>query len=169
MSLKIEKKFMITLDKSLSSQPTQPMGKLLYLNNPNSDSTMNINPRPTSWNSLCPTFIDARRAKLLQDESSKPIIGSPPPAGPPKVMWNEPPDMPKGKTDKATMTIDDESDLASRVQGIHLQPPPQQPMIICETIPDVPANTFPVPSTSSESFLSVPEVDISKEKMRPPY
>ncbi|GFQ87625.1 uncharacterized protein TNCT_102181 [Trichonephila clavata] len=132
---------------------------------------MDIDPRPTSWNSLCPTYIDSRRTKLLQEEASGPVIGSPPPAGPPKVSWdgNYPAEVPNHKPSpnpsEEKPSAMDTTELSSRVQDIRLQPP--QPIIICETVEDVKTDLQEDGPTSSVS-LAVPSVDITNEKKRPP-
>ncbi|GFT95311.1 uncharacterized protein NPIL_386971 [Nephila pilipes] len=132
---------------------------------------MDIDPRPTSWNSLCPTYIDSRRTKLLQEEASGHVIGSPPPAGPPKVSWdgNFPAEVPNHKpsldSSEEKPSAMDTSELSSRVQDIRLQPP--QPIIICETVEDVKTDINEDGPTSSVS-LAVPPVDITNEKKRPP-
>ncbi|CAL1280970.1 unnamed protein product [Larinioides sclopetarius] len=147
------------------------MGRLQRANNSKSSSVMDIDPRPTSWNSLCPSFIDARRTKLLQEESSGPVIGSPPPAGPPKMSWdaNFPVEVPNLKSSlnpsEDQISSMDTSELSSRVQDIRLQPP--QPIIICETVEDVKTDLNEDEPASSVS-LAVPPVDISNEKKRPP-
>ncbi|KAF8785068.1 uncharacterized protein LOC129959063 [Argiope bruennichi] len=144
------------------------MGRHQRGNNSKSCSAMDIDPRP-SWNNLCPSYIEAHRNKLMEEESNGPVIGSPPPAGPPRVSWdgNYPDDVPKHKSQKSSKDQEaiDAADLSNRVQDIRLQPP--QPIIICETVEDVKTVLNESGSASSVS-LAVPPVDISNEKKRPP-
>ncbi|GIY58472.1 uncharacterized protein CDAR_206811 [Caerostris darwini] len=163
--------FRFTSEPEIRKPLIQHMGKLQHVNNTKSTSAMDIDPRPTSWNSLCPTYINSRRNKLLQEESEGPVIGSPPPAGPPKVSWdgNYPTDVPNLKpshnSSEEQASSMDTSELSCRIQNIHLQP--QQPIIICETVEDVKVDLNAEGPSSSVS-LAVPSVDIANEKKRPP-
>lgn len=136
---------------------------------------MDIDPRSSAWKSLCPSYHESKRNRIhLQDESSGHVIGSPPPAGPPKILWDDnfPVDVPNDRPrevvtanspgDKGTLEA---SELSLRVQEIRLQPP--QPMIICETVEDEKEDTSEMVSSDAVS-LSVPPVDVTNEKKRPP-
>lgn len=134
---------------------------------------MDIDPRSSSWNSLCPTFLESKRNRIhLQDDTSGPVIGSPPPAAPPKVLWDDnfQADVPKSRENRSTNVPGDKeseaSELSSRVQDISLQPP--QPMIICETVDDDKEDNGEMISGDDIS-LAVPPVDVANEKKRPPY
>lgn len=137
---------------------TQHMGKIQSDYNCKNSSTMDIDPQPTSWNTLRPTYIDSCRNKL--NDTREEAMQSPPPAGPPKILWNE--KFPSSES-KDTETPMDTCELTMRVQDITLQPP--QPIIICENVDDVKVNIF---ITQTEESLTVPPVDVANEKKRPP-
>ncbi|KFM60427.1 hypothetical protein X975_22307, partial [Stegodyphus mimosarum] len=150
------------------------MGKIQRLSRSTSSSAMDIDPPSASWNSLCPSFLDSRRNRMhLQDDTSGPVIGSPPPAGPPKILWDETfsVDVPNLKEQGNGNNLAGEkgqvmeAELSLRVQEIRLQPP--QPMIICETVEDEKVET-PVTAPTDTVSLAVPPVDVSNEKKRPP-
>ena len=151
------------------------MGRIETLTSSSSTSVMDIDPRSSTWNSLCPSFLDSKRNRIhLQDESSGHVIGSPPPAGPPKILWDDnfPVEVPNAKPHEADSTnvpgdkeTVEASELSLRVQDIRLQPP--QPMIICETVEDESEDTSEMVSSDAVS-LSVPPVDVTNEKKRPP-
>lgn len=151
------------------------MGRIQSLKSSSSTSAMDINPRSSTWKSLCPNFLDSKRNRIhLEDESSGHHIGSPPPAGPPKACWDDnfPAEMENAKP-RAAENADvpngretmETSELSLRVQDIRLQPP--QPMIICETVEDDKEDNSEMASGDAVS-LSVPPVDVSNEKKRPP-
>lgn len=151
------------------------MGRIQTLTSSTTSSAMDINPRSSNWNTLCPTFLESKRNRIhLEDDTNGHVIGSPPPAGPPKVLWddtfkeelsNANPQAAESAnvtTGKETM---DTSELSLRVQDIRLQPP--QPMIICETVEDDKDDNREMACGDAVS-LSVPPVDVANEKKRPP-
>lgn len=151
------------------------MGRIRPLIDSNTTSAMDIDPRSSTWKTLCPTFLDSKRNRIhLDDESSGHVIGSPPPAGPPKVLWDDnfqaelsnakPRGAESANVPSAKESME-ASELSLRVQDIRLQPP--QPMIICETVDDEKEENSEMASGDAVS-LSVPPVDVTNEKKRPP-